>query len=76
MWQNPGVSNKPKQMKPLADIPNWHGFQLVGICKDGTETPAFVRRGSDGRHRVCDAKTGEMIFSKLAGWRKPTKADA
>jgi hypothetical protein len=63
-------------MKPLSDIPNWHGFQLIGITKTGEEIPAFVRRGSDGLHRVCDSKTGEMIFGRLVGWRKRTKADA
>lgn len=55
--------------KSLADIPNKHGFEFIGITKDGKEVHSIVKKGGDGTHSSHDKKTGEKNFKTLSKWR-------
>lgn len=51
-------------VRPLAWLPNTHGFRFIGILKNGERVRCRVVKGEDGCYRVEGAQ-----FADLTGWR-------
>lgn len=56
-------------MFKLDSLPNKHGFEFVGIKKDGTEIDCWVYKEVVGTHVVLSMHSNNRVFSELKGWK-------
>lgn len=54
-------------------LPNKHGFEFVGVMKDGQEIDCIVLKDVFCQHRAFTLYTRDDIYSKLIGWRETPK---
>lgn len=50
--------------RPLAWLPNCHGYRFIGIKRNGDEIECVVECGEDGLHRIAGG-----VFDQFIGWR-------
>lgn len=54
-------------------LPNKHGFEFVGVMKDGQEIDCIVWKDVCGQHKAITMHTREHIYSNLLGWKDAPK---
>lgn len=56
-------------MNDLASLPNKHGFEFIGIMKDGTELECWVYKEVVGTYVVLSEHSNRRVFDELKGWK-------
>ena len=63
----------PRPPFPLAWLPNQHGYEFIGVKRDGSRVECRVEKRPDGLHTVAGG-----LFPDLVGWffkSKPKKVE-